>query len=249
MSCTNEMTVSRKGAKSRMHDRKLRSTGTKAKTRVDRTRQPGTDLECLLTQAQRELSEALERQAATDEVLKVISSSPSDVQPVFDAIAHSAMRLFGGQSATVTRVVDDMIHLAALTAGNQAGIELVRGSFPAPLSSSGIHSRVARSGEPAFRFDIETEPDVSSEMRELARARGYRSILVVPMLREGVAIGTVAVTRRDPGRFTDSQIDLLRTFAAQAVIAIENTRLFNEIQDKSKQLAEASERNHSFSPA
>jgi two-component system NtrC family sensor kinase len=163
-----------------------------------------------------ETREALERQTATAEILKVIASSPSDVQPVFEAIAESAKRLSEGHSATVTRVMDDKIHLAAFTAGSEVGNKELQSSFPTPLSSSGIHSRVARTGELAFRTDMETEPDVTPGMKELARARGYRSILVVPMLREGVSIGTIGVTRRDPGPFAGNVIDLLQTFADQA---------------------------------
>ena len=193
------------------------------------------------TRLMSEQREALERQTATADILKVIASSPTDVQPVFDAIAHSAVRLFNGQSATVTRVVGEELHLGAITAGSEEGMKEVRGSFPSPISSSGIHSRVARGGAPAFRADIENDPDVSTAVKELARARGYRSILVVPMLHDGVAIGTIGVTRRDPGPFPDAQIDLLKTFADQAVIAIENVRLFEAEQQRSAELSESLE--------
>lgn len=91
----------------------------------------------------------------------------------------------------------------------------------------------------AFRSDIETEPDVPQAAKEMARVRGYRSIIVVPMLREGIAIGTIGVSRAEPGTFSDSQINLLNTFADQAVIAIENARLFEEVQARTMLLAKS----------
>ncbi|WP_426613265.1 sensor histidine kinase [Bradyrhizobium sp. McL0616] len=186
---------------------------------------------------QEELTIALERQVATAEILNVIARSRTDVQPVFDVISSSARRLLGGQSALVTRVVGDMLHLAACTAGSPDGDEEIHASFPAPLTAGGMHSRVAASATIAFRFDIATEAGVSEAVKNMARARGYRSIVVVPMLREGSAIGTIGVSRAEPGAFGESQIDLLKTFADQAVIAVENVRLFEEVQSRSTQLS------------
>jgi GAF domain-containing protein len=182
-----------------------------------------------------ETKEALERQTATAEILEVIASSPSDVQPVFDAIAKRSMRLIGGSSASVVRVIDGNLHLAALTSTNQEGDEGLRGLFPAPISALHTYNIVIRSRAPYIRPDTETASDITSQGRELARARGYRSQVAVPMLRETEAIGVIVVARPEPGAFSEHQIGLLQTFASQAVIAIENVRLFSETREALEQ--------------
>jgi PAS domain S-box-containing protein len=182
-----------------------------------------------------ETKEALERQTATADILRVIASSPSNVQPVFEAIAESAKRLLRSYHALVTRVINDTVHLAAFTAGDEEGDRALRSRFPMPLSGPGPNSRAARTGEIERVTDTETYLDSSEDFKKAARARGFRSVLVVPMLRNGVAIGTIATSRRQPGSFADQDIDLLRTFADQAVIAIENARLFNETKEALEQ--------------
>src|SRR5262249_28999060 len=184
-----------------------------------------------------ETREALERQTATAEILKVIASSPDNVQPVFEPIAESARRFCGAHTSIVTQVIGDFLHLKASASDSEAGAKQVHAALPLPLASSVVHGRAARSGEIAFRHDMEHEPDLSAREKEIARARGFRSLLAVPMMREGIAIGTIGVSRREAGHFSDSFIDLLRTFADQAVIAISNVELFQEVQKRTRELS------------
>ena len=143
-----------------------------------------------------ELKEACEQRAVTAEILKVIASSPGDVQPVFKAIVANAARLIGGFSAGVYRFVEDFIHLEAL---NPAGDEALRATFPRPIGDSGDHFRRAKAGEVVEITDTEDQP--RSRLKEVARARGFRSIVYVPLKSSGISIGVIAVSRETVGSF------------------------------------------------
>jgi GAF domain-containing protein len=186
-----------------------------------------------------ETREALERQTATADILKVIASSPSDVQPVFDAIATSANRLIGGFSTTVFRFIDGQMHLKAFTPTNPAADELLQAMFPRSLAEFPIFELV-RDGETAQFADTEAA-DVPPALRALARSRGFRSMLFSPLISNGLTIGMIGTTRPEPGAFAAHHVQLLQTFADQAVIAIENVRLFDEVQARTRDLSESLE--------
>jgi GAF domain-containing protein len=174
-----------------------------------------------------ELKEAREQQVATAEILKVIASSPDDVQPVFEAIVTNAARLIGGFSAGVYRFVDDFIHLAAITTVSPAGDEVIRVNFPRLIGDD--HFRTVKAGEVVEVADTEDQPN--ARLKEVARIRGFRSVVYVPLKSAGTSIGVIAVSRKTTGAFTPHHVELLQTFADQAVIAIENVRLFNETRE------------------
>ena len=184
-----------------------------------------------------ETREALERQTATADILKVIASSPSDVQPVFEAIAASANRLIGGFSTAVLLFIGDQLDLAAFTPTNAAADEALKASFPRPLAEFPAFMLV-RGGKTVEYTDTES-PDVPSLNRELARLRGYRSMLFTPLMNGETPLGLISVTRKEPGKFAPHHVQLVRTFADQAVIAIENVRLFDEVQARTRDLSES----------
>jgi two-component system, NtrC family, sensor kinase len=186
----------------------------------------------------RELTEALDQQTATSEILRVIARSPTDVQPVFDAIARSGSRLCKGVYAIVTRVDGDFLHLVAQHNPRPGTAELVAGAFPRRPGRDSASGRAVFEGNVVHIPDAGKDPDLSPE---LVRAAGARSFLAVPMLRESRPIGTIGVSRAEVGPFPPEQVALLKTFADQAVIAIENVRLFHELQARNAELTESLE--------
>src|SRR5499427_6346747 len=200
-----------------------------------------------LQASNRELRTALDTQTATSDILGVISRSPTDVQPVFDAILASAVRLLGAYSGVLTRIAGDQIVLAALTSSDDAGDAATKALFPQALQSelskadqwdkmAAGYALAIRERAPLNIADAHTDPRWPESARAYARLRGYRSWVAVPMLRHDGAFGTISVTRREPGGFTNDEIALLQTFADQAVIAIENARLLTELQARTHEL-------------
>ena len=188
----------------------------------------------------RELTTALDQQTATADILRLISSSPTDVQPVFDTIVRNAKELLGGHSVAVTRVIGDEIHLMAFNSVSRDGDAVLRAGYPIRLDQLTLAERTVREGTPTIMEDVETSGGADEEnerTRRIARARGFRSRVRMPMVHNGATVGWISVTRAEPGPFSDKQIALLRTFANQAVIAIENVRLFKELQTRTEALS------------
>ncbi len=187
-----------------------------------------------------ETREALERQTATADILKVIANSPNDVQPVFEAIAERSNQLVHALSTSVLRLKDDVLHLMAYTGISPEADAALKAFHPQPLSAFSWGEPIRR-GEIVRVLDTEDDAAVPPAAKELARLRGWRSLLLVPLLRDQQTIGMISVSRVQPGSFADHQVELLRTFADQAVIAIQNVELFDEVQERTVELSEALE--------
>ena len=195
-----------------------------------------------LTTAHTQVNESLEQQTATSEILRVIASSPTDVQPVFDAIVRSASRLCGGEYAIVTRYDGQLLHLAAQYNPRPGTADETARFFPqAPRREASLTPRAFVDARMVHVPDVDDAEDLESSTREFYRRIGLRAALAMPMIHEGRPIGVVSVSRGSQGPFSDRQIALLQTFADQAVIAIENVRLFNETKEALEQQIATSE--------
>jgi two-component system, NtrC family, sensor kinase len=189
-----------------------------------------------LRQRTDDLSEALEQQTATSKVLEVISSSPTDIQPVLEVILQTAGLLCASEYALFFKLQDGKCHLAA---SNNAQAEYVKYASEHPISvdRGSLVGRTVLERRAIHLPDCLADPEY--KLQEYARVGKHRSMFGVPLLRDGVPIGVIGLLRTSVQPFTNKQIELVTTFANQAVIAIENVRLFDEVQARTRDLSES----------
>jgi signal transduction histidine kinase len=191
-----------------------------------------------------DLGESLDQQTSTGEILRVISGAQIDVQPVFEAIAANALRLCDATFSTIFRFDGSLIHLEALRNVSPEGTAAIRDAFPMPVGRGGASARAILTRNIVHIADVREDPEYA--LQGLSQTAEFRSILAVPMLHDGKPIGAITVAGPEARPFPDKQIALLKTFADQAVIAVENVRLFSEIQDKTQQLEIANRHKSEF---
>jgi signal transduction histidine kinase len=225
--------TSRKPAKARQATKAKRGAASKP-ARNRRVSALNRDTE--VARLARELAEAREQQTATSEVLRVISTSPSDEQPVYQTIVRSAVSLCGSLFALVFRFDGELLHFAAGHSAGPGYVELLKTKYPMRPDYSQVSGRVVLTKSVVRLKDALADPDYD---RRFLLSRGWRRILGMPMLREGHLLGVIVVCWAEPGPIPEAQEELLKTFAEQAVIAIENVRLFDEVQARTRELTES----------
>ncbi|MFN0315449.1 MAG: GAF domain-containing protein, partial [Burkholderiales bacterium] len=186
----------------------------------------------------RELTEALEQQTATSDILRVISSSPTNLQPVLDSVAANAARLCDAFDTLIMLVEGKHLRIMAKY-GSFSGLSV---GDKSPLARDMVTGRSIIDGEIIHVLDLQTAEDYEwATTKRVAQTTGVRTMLGVPMFRQGIAIGAIGIARKEVKPFTETQIALVKTFADQAVIAIENTRLFSELETRNRDLSDALE--------
>ena len=197
-----------------------------------------------LRQRTADLTESLEQQSAAAEILASISGSMTDTKPMFDAIVRNLLRLFGTRFAVVQLLQDGMVHMPV--ADGEPGFERLTDRYPRPLDNRTVGGRAMLSKQVVQCAPVLDNPETPEATVQFARDFGFNSVIFAPMIREGKVIGAIGTARRDPIPFDDKQAALIKGFADQAVVAIENVRLFDEIQEKSRQLEVASQHKSQF---
>ena len=187
----------------------------------------------------RDVADALAQQTATSEILRIISRSRSDVQPVFDIIAERSAKLCDADVGVVSRIDGELVRLAALYGITEEGRKAIGRVFPMRLDTESVTSRAARTRSVVHVFDVLADPGYATP--RAAHAGRFRTALGVPMISDGEVAGVIFIGRSVPALFSDRQVELLRLFADQAVIALQNVRVFNQLETRTQQLTQSVE--------